>query len=57
MGAPQIILLGLWTLGLGVHLARHGQRREERYHFGGRAIATVVWVALLWWGGFFSGAC
>ena len=53
---PQITLLALWTLGLGVHLARHGERvQQSHYNFPARLIGVSVWVCLLWAGGFFDG--
>lgn len=51
--APQIILISMYALGLGVTIARHGKPREP--HDAWVALfGLVVQFLLLWWGGFFD---
>jgi len=50
---PQILLLALMCLNLGLALGKHGQPRGN-VNFGGALIDAVVLTALLWWGGFFD---
>ena len=55
LGLPQIIMLVIFTLGLGINLAKDGQyKTEEKYSFGVSFVATVINVAVLYWGGFFG---
>ena len=60
MGWPQIILLCMWAVGIGVHAAKNGEPmldssgRPCRYNCLVRLIATLIWVGLLYLGGFFD---
>ena len=61
MGWPQITLMSLWLIGLGVYLARDGKpmvkadgRTPCVYSFWMRATTITIWCALLWAGGFFD---
>ena len=51
---PQILFLVLLCMGLGQHLAKNGEQRADKYNFGLALICTVIEVALLTWGGFFT---
>ncbi|GAG30184.1 unnamed protein product [marine sediment metagenome] len=51
--APQIMIIILMTLGLGLHLTEHGKPRSN-YNFWHGLITTGIWVAILHWGGFFD---
>lgn len=59
MGWPQIVLLALWFMGIGMHLARNGEPlrtskgEPARYSFFGRLFTVTLWCWLLWVGGFF----
>lgn len=52
IGWPQGITLGLLILSLGVALAEHGRPRGPSNAWM-TLIATIIHIALLWWGGFF----
>lgn len=54
MGIPQIIMIVLFAMGLGITLIKNGEPRTDNYSFGMSFVATVIQVALLWWGGFFE---
>lgn len=60
MEAPQIIVLALWGISLGVHLAKHGEPRievdgsQQKYSFTKDVIRVSIWSGLLYWGGFFG---
>lgn len=55
MGWPQYAYLGLFFLGLGVGLAKHGEPRDPHNVWTDLlAGALVLW--LLYMGGFFKGA-
>jgi uncharacterized membrane protein YoaK (UPF0700 family) len=55
MGAPQIIVIALFALSLGVAIAEHG--KEKKYKFNAMLVVLqeAVVTALLIWGGFFNG--
>jgi succinate dehydrogenase/fumarate reductase cytochrome b subunit len=54
VGIPQIIILSLYILSLGIHLAKHGTKRTGTYSFWGSLVTVIVLFALLYWGGFFG---
>ena len=54
LGTPQIIVIVLYILSLGLALGKHGQPRNDKYNFGVTLIATSIMIALLYWGGFFA---
>lgn len=54
MGAPQIIMIILQVLGIGIHLARHGEETNDTYNFITRTFSALVVIGLLYWGGFFK---
>lgn len=54
MGWPQITIIVMSALGVGIHLAKHGQPREGKFNL---FIATAVAAAeiyVLKQGGFFA---
>ena len=52
MGAPQIIMLGLFAMNL--YEAWNYERQEgEAGEFVAELISVTLWIALLFWGGFF----
>lgn len=53
MEAPQITLLALWALNLGVDLAQHGKPSGNHNIFN-TLIAMAIVGAVLWWGGFWA---
>jgi len=54
MGWPQITMLVLLALSLGVCLAKHGEPRNSNYSFWISLFSASLQVWLLWEGGFFS---
>ena len=54
IGIPQIIYLVLLVLGLGVSLAKDGERKVGRWSFWSDLVGAALSFAFLWWGGFFS---
>ena len=55
LGVPQILIIVLYTLGVGISLAKHGEMEESKKHnVVPTLIGTAIQVALLWWGGFFG---
>lgn len=54
MGIPQIIMIVILAMGLGIHITRHGEEREDEYNAVYATISTAIQVGLLIWGGFFT---
>lgn len=53
-GVPQIIILVLYVLTIGISLAEHGKEKKGKESFFTTAIGVSIQMALLYWGGFFS---
>ena len=54
LGVPQLIIICIYTLGIGIHLAKDGEPRDGNYSFIINLISTVISAGILWWGGFFT---
>ena len=54
MGWPQVIWIIIAGIRLGVHIARHGEPMNQRYHAGARLVGVAMMGGLLYWGGFFG---
>lgn len=54
MKAPQIIIIVLYALSLGVHMAKHGEPKDGKYNFVSSLITCAIIFGCLWWGGFFA---
>ena len=52
-GWPQITLLTIMTIDLGINLARHGEHKNEKYDFFTALFVTGINLFLLYKGGFF----
>ena len=54
MGIYQLIVIGLYLVSLGIHLAKHGEPKEGNYSFWSALFSTVMILFCLTKGGFFS---
>ena len=54
MGAPQVIVIILMALGLGLEMANHGKPRTGKSNAIIHLISSGVTAGLLYWGGFFG---
>lgn len=54
MGMPQIILIILYCLSLGIVMSKHGQPKKDRYNFFITLVSSGIEMGLLIWGGFFN---
>lgn len=50
---PQIIMIALIFVSIGINLAKHGEERPA-YNVWTSLIAAIISFMLLWWGGFFD---
>lgn len=55
MTAPQVIMVAWLALSLGVSLSQHGTACTGKHSFWLSLIAVGIQLAVLSWGGFFSG--
>ena len=53
MKAPQIIMIIIMAMNLGINLVKNGEPKNETYSFPLSLVSAVVNVGLLIWGGFF----
>lgn len=54
MNIWSIVIIVLYTLGLGVDLAKHGQKRSGEYNFWVSLLAFGINMFCLYMGGFFK---
>jgi hypothetical protein len=54
MGTPQIIVMIILVLGLGISMEKHGKDRTGKENFLIQLISTIIMAILLWWGGFWK---
>lgn len=54
MAWPQVVVIVLFAIGLGIHLARHGTTSPYKWNFGTRLVHVAIWASLLWAGGFWG---
>lgn len=54
LGAPQLILLGIYAWNLVYAAVHHGQPRDDAYSAWVTLAAVAFNVTVLAWGGFFS---
>jgi hypothetical protein len=54
MRAPQLIIVCLWALSLGIELVKHGQPRTGNHNAVAQILATAICALILYWGGFFG---
>lgn len=53
MGAAQIIMIVLFSFGFSTTVAKQGKPKGN-YSIGEYLIGVGIYVALLWWGGFWG---
>lgn len=53
MGIPQIIIIVLYAMNLGINLVKHGEPLEGKHNVIVTLVSTIVIMGILKWGGFF----
>lgn len=51
---PQIIMLSIWMISLGVNISKHGEERNSKYNAYHFIIAKMIIFAILYYGGFWN---
>jgi len=51
---PQLIIIMLWMLGLGIMMSKHGRPKKGNENAWAHLISIVITAAILCWGGFFD---
>lgn len=54
MKAPQIIMIVLWSLNMGMALNDKYNNKISTSDFIAKAMAVATYIGILWWGGFFG---
>ena len=54
IGIPQIIIIVMFSMSLGINLIKHGEKQNSNYNFFITLFAVALESILLWWGGFFG---
>lgn len=54
MGIPQIIIIVMHALKIGIHMAKQGEPTGDKYDVVVSSISTGITIAVLYWGGFFN---
>jgi hypothetical protein len=54
MNAPQIVMIVILALGVGISMEQHGRPKTGTENCVITIIATGIMVALMYWGGFWS---
>ncbi len=53
LGAPQLILIALWTISLIRSVIQHGKPKKGNESVWTTVIALAIVLPLLYWGGWF----
>ena len=53
MKVPQILIIVFFTMGLTIHLIKHGEERGK-YNVWTYLLSAVIEIGILIWGGFFN---
>lgn len=51
---PQYTCAALLMIGTGIHMARYGQQKTDKYDWVDLLVAPAASVALLYFGGFWT---
>lgn len=54
MGIPQIIIIVIYVLSLGIAIEQHGRPREGKHNFWVALFMVACIFLILNWGGFFK---
>lgn len=54
MGIPQVIVICIMAITIGINLNETSNDRQTVKDFIGSLVASLIWAALLWWGGFWK---
>lgn len=50
----KVTIIVLMAMSVGMHLAMHGERRDDKYNFWTSLIGAGINLLLLWGAGFFN---
>lgn len=54
MGIPQIIIIALYAMSLGIAWSKHGSPKSGTENAWTSVIALIINMSILYWGGFFN---
>lgn len=53
MGIPQMIIIIVCAIDVGINLAKHGEDKKGKYNFWVSLICVLIEIFILYLGGFF----
>lgn len=54
MGVPQVIVICLMAISVGININETTNDRKSMSSFVTSLIGNILWATLLWWGGFWK---
>ncbi|MEZ2132510.1 MULTISPECIES: hypothetical protein [unclassified Sinorhizobium] len=54
MGWPQLVIIALSAMGVGINMAKHGEPRKGKFNFWIALSVAAIEMGLLYAGGFFG---
>ena len=51
---PQLILILVFALDIGIGIAKHGQPKEGNHNVVTQILGAIIFLSLTYWGGFFD---
>jgi hypothetical protein len=51
---PQLLVIVLTVMGVGIHMAKHGEKRDDYFNAGSMFLISVFEMWVLYMGGFFG---
>lgn len=54
MGWPQITMLCIMCIDIGMHIAKHGEEKHEKYNAWVAIVTAAIELSILYAGGFFT---
>jgi|CoawatStandDraft_6_1074263.scaffolds.fasta_scaffold02726_6 hypothetical protein len=51
---PQIVLISLSMIAIGIHIARHGKQTNLKYNGFNKLIGSAILYTILYYGGFWD---
>lgn len=54
MNWPQVFMIGMFSMALGIHITKHGEPKRENYNAWVMIAAIAIKATILYFGGFWE---